>query len=307
MNGRPRMQDRSSIGGKRPAARRCGLLLLAGVVAALGNGLWSGTPLNAQQRRARPNGGRAAENYVLPVRRQFTVDGEERRALVFAPRSALRTPSPVVFAFHGHGGNSQVAAEMFGFHREWEDAIVVYPQGLPTPSAADPKGEKPGWTTSGRRSDNRDLKFFDVMLADLKREFQVDERRIYASGNSNGGFFTYTLWGARPDVLAAVAPAAATMARLEDELTPKPVFHVAGEADPLVKIEAQRKTIESLRQLNQCGEGRPGRRPSVTHYVSPGGTPVVAFIHPGGHGFPHEASQPIVEFFQRHPRPAGQE
>jgi polyhydroxybutyrate depolymerase len=255
---------------------------------------------NAQPRRARPNAARAAEKYVLPVRRQFTVEGVERHALVFAPRSALDSPAPVVFAFHGHGGTAQQSAEMFGYHQAWEEAIVVYPQGLPTPTNSDPAGKKPGWTTSGSKSDNRDLKFFDVMLGELKKEFQVDDRRIYASGTSNGGFFTYTLWGARPDVLAAVAPAAATTRRLEDQLTPKPVFLVAGEMDPVVKIESQRATIEFVRKLNNCGEGRPGRRPAITNYQSPDGNTVASFIHSRGHGFPEEASQPIVEFFKRH-------
>jgi len=254
--------------------------------------------------QAQPPAARATDaTHVPPVARTFMVDGEQRRALVFAPRMALQTPSPIVFAFHGHGGSSRKAAESFGYHREWEEAIVVYPLGLPTPSPGDPQGEKPGWNTGGAKSGSRDLAFFDALLAQLGKDFRVDGRRIYATGTSNGGFFTYTLWGARHDVLAAVAPAAATWGRLEDGLRPKPVFHVAGERDPIVRIEAQRKTIERLRTLNTCGEGRPGRRPAITIYPSPEGNQVVAFIHDGGHEFPQAATKPIVEFFKRHALP----
>lgn len=259
--------------------------------------------LGDRARAQRPATRATDATYVLPVARTFIVDGVHRRALVFAPRTAVRTPAPVVFAFHGHGGTARKAAEAFGYHREWAEAIVVYPQGLPTPSPGDPEGEKPGWNTGGAKGGNRDLAFFDAMLAQLGQDFEVDRRRIYASGTSNGGFFTYTLWGARPDVLAAVAPAAATWGRLEDDLRPKPVFHVAGERDPLVKVEAQRTTIDRLRALNTCGEGRPGRRPAITIYPSAEGHQVVAFIHEGGHGFPESAAKPIVEFFKRHVLP----
>lgn len=271
------------------------VLVVTAVTPAVGRGTWA---------QGQPPAARATDaTHVQPVARTFMVDGEQRRALVFAPRTALQTPSPVVFAFHGHGGNAREAAESFGYHREWDEAIVVYPLGLPTPSPGDPQGEKPGWNTAGTKSGSRDLAFFDVMLAQIRNDFQVDGRRIYAAGTSNGGFFTFTLWGARPAVLAAVAPAAATLGRLEDELRPKPVFHVAGERDPVVRIEAQRKTIDRLRALNGCGEGRPGRRPSITIYPSPGGNQVVVFTHPGGHGFPQGATKPIVEFFKRHALP----
>ena len=43
-------------------------------------------------------------------RREWTIDGATRKALVYAPASATTTPSPLIFAFHGHGGTMQRAA-----------------------------------------------------------------------------------------------------------------------------------------------------------------------------------------------------
>lgn len=254
------------------------------------------------QPAERPGGRALNDPDLTHIRREFVVDGIQRAALVFVPKEAGDAPLPVVFAFHGRGGTMQRAAAMFGFHQQWREAIVVYPQGLPTPGPADPEGKRPGWQVTPLDDRNRDLRYFDVMLAELERDYPVDRRRIYASGHSNGGFFTYTLWAARPSVLAAVAPSACTTERLGDAvpLTPKPVFHVAGEQDSLVPIESQRRTIERLKKLNGCEEERPGRRPAVRISPSPGGTPVVTFIHPGGHGYPTAASAPIVEFFQRY-------
>lgn len=242
---------------------------------------------------------RLAKTYLLPIRREFQVGKQTREALVFAPKSAANTPAPVVFAFHGHGGTMQKSVEMFGFHSAWKEAIVVYPQGLPTAAPSDPAGRRPGWNTAEVK-DNRDVLFFDAMLAKLEEESPIDRRRIFACGNSNGGFFTYTLWALRPDVLAAVAPGAATLERSRDNLQPKPVFCIGGEQDDKVPMAAQRNTFEQLAKINGCaGPTRKGRHPLVTIHPSPSGMTLVTFIHPGGHAFPREAVKPIVEFFQR--------
>src|SRR5882724_2903294 len=75
----------------------------------------------------------ASEAADGPARREWKVDGVIREALVFIPAKAKTEPTPVIFAFHGHGGSMDNAARMFGYHRQWPEAIVVYMQGLHTP------------------------------------------------------------------------------------------------------------------------------------------------------------------------------
>ncbi len=77
--------------------------------------------------------GNAAEAQI--EKRVWKVDGVERTALVYAPQSATKVATPRVFAFHGHGGTMNYAACTFAYHILWPDALVVYMQGLPTPSA----------------------------------------------------------------------------------------------------------------------------------------------------------------------------
>jgi len=104
---------------------------------------------------------------TLP-RRQWTVDGVVREALVYTLPQAHTNPSPVVFAFHGHGGSMLNAARTFGFHTRWPEAVVVYMQGLNTPGRlTDPEGKKPGWQSAVGDQGDRDLKFFDAVLASL--------------------------------------------------------------------------------------------------------------------------------------------
>jgi polyhydroxybutyrate depolymerase len=259
------------------------------------------------------------------TRLEWKVEGVTREALVYVPPAAKTTASPVVFAFHGHGGNMKQAAATFAYHKYWPEAIAVYMQGLNTPGAlTDTEGKRPGWQKTAGDQDDRDLKFFDTVLATLKRDYQVDTRRIYATGHSNGGGFTYLLWGMRGDVFAAVAPcaAAAMIGDPSDDLPaalasqveaakktmktirPKPVLHMAGENDPLVRFAWQKRTIDGLRKLNGCGPGQPWGE-HCTLYPSPTGTPVVTYIHPGGHQFPHDVPPLIVKFFQENPKVEG--
>jgi polyhydroxybutyrate depolymerase len=239
----------------------------------------------------------------VPQRREWTVDGVVREALIAVPAKAKTEATPVVFAFHGHGGTMQHAARTFGYHTLWPEALVVYMQGLNTPGKlTDPEGKKPGWQAEIGAQDDRDVKFFDAVIASLEKEYRVDARRIYCTGHSNGGSFTYLLWAARGDRFAAMAPSAAVMAKNFSMLKPKPVLHVAGEKDPLVKYAWQERMMSELRQLNQCGEGQPAGQ-GMTLYPSKLGTPVVTYIHPGTHQFPADAPAAIVQFFRHHPKP----
>ena len=169
-------------------------------------------------------------------RQQWTVDGVVREAQVYVSPEARTNATPVVFAFHGHGGSMQNAARTFSIHTRWPEALVIYMQGLDTPGRlTDPEGKRPGWQPAVGDQGDRDLKFFDAVLKSLRQEYKVDTRRIYATGHSNGGGFTYLLWAERADVFAAVAPSAAAAPRVLDQLKPKPVLHVVGEKDALVK------------------------------------------------------------------------
>jgi polyhydroxybutyrate depolymerase len=234
------------------------------------------------------------------ARREWKVGELTREALVYVPESARASPTPVVFAFHGHGGSMHNAARTFAYHTRWPEAIVVYMRGLNTPGRlTDPAGKLPGWQRNLGDQGDRDLKFFDAVLKSLKDDYQVDAKRIYCTGHSNGGAFTYLLWAARGDQFGAVAPCAAAAGQNLPLLKPKPALHLAGENDPLVKYEWQKATIDALRKLNQCGEGKPWEK-HCTIYESKIDTPVVAYMHPGGHNFPPEAPTVIVKFFKDH-------
>ncbi len=234
--------------------------------------------------------------------REWNIGGVTREAIVFAPASAREKPAPLVFGFHGHGGNMRNAARSFRLHELWPEAIVVYMQGLNTPGKiTDPEGKKPGWQHGAEDQGGRDLKFFDAVFASIKADYQVDPARIYSMGHSNGGGFTYLLWAERGEHFAAMAPSGSAGKQYAVKLKPKPVLHIAGEKDPLVKYAWQALMIEHLRKLNDCGEGAAwDQDANCTLYPSGNGTPVVTAIHPGGHEYPKQAPEVVVKFFQQH-------
>jgi polyhydroxybutyrate depolymerase len=237
-----------------------------------------------------------------PQPTDWTVEGVKREALVFAPTKSTEHP-PLVFGFHGHGGTMRNAARTFHIHTLWPEADVVYLQGLNTPGRTDPEGKQPGWQNRAGILDDRDLKFFDAVLATMKEKHHVDAKRIYATGHSNGGGFTYLLTAARQGVWAAVAPVAAGSAMgFRGGYQPVPVLHAAGEKDTLVPFENQKRTIEAVKAANGCEATGTEWAKGCTEYKSAKWAPVVAFLYPGGHAYPAEAPELIVRFFKEHER-----
>jgi len=242
----------------------------------------------------------AAVRPAAGTARVWQVEGVERQGLVYVPESAKSEPAPLVFCFHGHGGNTASAARSFRMHSEWPQAIVVYLQGLKTPGQlTDPEGRKPGWQKSAGDQGDRDLKFFDVVLQSLRTEYRVDDRRVYSMGHSNGGGFTYLLWSERGAVFAAMAPSGSAALRLKRPLEAKPVLHIAGRNDPLVKYSWQQLMIERLKTDQKCGVGRPWRG-GVTEYPAADGASVFTLVTDEGHKFPARAPQLIADFFRQH-------
>lgn len=230
-----------------------------------------------------------------PEAMTWKVDGQARRAIVYPPSSnVVGRPAPLVLSFHGHGDNAQ-NFQYTGLHRAWPEAIVVYFQGLPSS-----RDGLFGWQVEKGQDSDCDLKLVDAALASLREKFKVDDARIYSTGFSNGANFTYLLWAERPAVFAAFAPVAGRLRPSVQPAQPKPLLHIGGVRDVQIRFDDQRAAIETAKRVDgvkgegaSCGEG-------CTLFASPGGTPVMTWIHPGGHEYPDGTSELIAEFFRDH-------
>ena len=226
----------------------------------------------------------------------WKIDGDTRRAIVYAPSAdSAGGKAPLIFSFHGHGDNVQ-NFQFTNMHRVWPEAIVVYFQGLPSR-----RDGLPGWQTEKGQDDDRDLKLVDAALASLREKFKIDNLRIYATGFSNGANFTYLLWAERPAVFAAYAPVAGRLRPSVQLTQPRPLFHVAGTEDATIPFAQQEDAIETATRVDgvsgkgaSCGKG-------CTIYGSASATPVMTWIHSGGHEYPNSTSERIAKFFRDHP------
>lgn len=227
------------------------------------------------------------------------VDGVKREAEVFAPAKKSKHP-PIVFAWHPHGGNMNEAANLFKIQQYWPEAVVVYPQGLKTKSPVDPQGKHFGWQRVEGDYNDRDLKFFDKLYAKLDQQFSFDHKRTYSMGFSNGAFFTYLLWHARYDKLAAAEMAAASIDDPNKPLKPLPVFVIAGTQDHTVQFVDQRKAISYDRSTDGVPQNAtPVVQNGIRHFHG-SKDDVNVFVHPGGHIYPPAMSPFVVQFFKNH-------
>jgi polyhydroxybutyrate depolymerase len=236
-----------------------------------------------------------------PRRMTWKVDGVEREALVYGPAvPSASGKAPVIFAFHGHGGTMRSFERVAHFETAWPEAIVVYLQGLPIASSVDPGGVSSGWDTGPealRERTNRDLDLVDTVLTAIKREFQIDESRVYASGFSNGALMAFLLWASRSASFAAVAPVAGIVRDWRPPV-PRPVIYIGGTRDPLVTAAMQRETLASVLAIDGAtGAGEPCGA-GCTFHKSTTGTPVRSITHEGGHEYPPFATEAIVTFFK---------
>ncbi len=228
---------------------------------------------------------------------RWQVDGVTREAIVHAPASPAAEGAPLVLSFHGFGDHMH-NFQHTNVHVAWPDAIVVYFQGL------ERRRGLLGWQVEPGANGDRDLKLVDAALRSLRERYSIDDDRIYATGYSNGGMFTYLLWAERPGVFAAYAPVAA---RLRPSVRPTqaaPVFHVAGQRDRVVRFEDQEAAIAVAVEVNgvdattTCGTG-------CTVYGAGTAAPVMTWIHAGAHIYPRETTRRIVSFFHEQSRTRG--
>ena len=231
----------------------------------------------------------------------FTVAGGPRSAVVVVPAN-LGHAVPVVLVLHGHGGSGAIVERMVGLQSLWPDAVVVYPDGLPGHKGiTDPDGLLPGWQTAAGELGDRDLAFFDVILATLRAGLPVDGERVFVMGHSNGAAFASLLVSRRGSAIAAAATVSAQPSAALLAASPaRSMFMVMGTADPIVPYALQKLSIPPAEKKL----GADPKRATVTGYLrsEPGWAQLelATYIHPGGHEIPAPVPKLAVDFFRRH-------
>lgn len=120
---------------------------------------------------------------------------------------------PLVLVFHGGLGNPDLIAQQtqFSSKADSEGFIVVYPYG--TGSFDKKLLTWNTWNCCGyaNKKNINDVDFINAVLNEIKTKYNIDEKRIFATGISNGGMMCYLLACELSEQFAAVAPVAGCM------------------------------------------------------------------------------------------------
>lgn len=169
------------------------------------------------------------------VARTIEAGGRTRTYRLHIPPALVR-PAPVLLAFHGGGGNSRFMEREGGFDAlsDREGFLVAYPDGVE--GNWNDGREVPGSKAHRERVD--DVGFVRALIDQVSRAHPVDPRRVFATGISNGGFFSHYLAANLSDRIAAIAAVAGGIADpfpgTFHPAHPVSVLIVHGVEDPLV-------------------------------------------------------------------------
>lgn len=128
---------------------------------------------------------------------------------------------PAVIVLHGGGGNHRFASRMssMSVKADKEGFVVAYPDGtgrLPNFLLTWNAGDCCGYALEKQVDD---VGFISTLIDDLVAKLNVDPKRIYVTGISNGAMMAYQLACQLSSKIAAVAPVAGSMSGREPEPT----------------------------------------------------------------------------------------
>lgn len=224
-------------------------------------------------------------------------------------------PIPLVLNFHGFTsdpGQQQFFSQMDPV-ADAHGFAVAYPAGLNNSWNA-------GYCCGQSATDGvDDVGFALAVIEDVKSRACIDDKRVYSTGMSNGGFLSHRLACEQADSFAAIAPVAGVLGIPEAECTPSrhvPVMHFHGTLDPLVPYDGAPEAIAVWADRDGC----PGEAVEVfaeadvhceAHEDCEDGTRVeLCTVEGGGHCWPGQefcpygastttidASERMAEFF----------
>ena len=196
--------------------------------------------------RLHPKGGGKGAQAALDAAgidvEQVQAGGRQRNYLIHIPTGYRGEPVPLVFVFHGGGGKAPGIAKTTEYTAvaDRENFIVVFPNGTGQGggnnggywNAGSGRGEGPA-----EKANVDDVGFVRAMLDQIEGKYAVDKRRIYATGLSKGGMFSYLLACRMSDTFAAVGIVSATMTAPDcAPSNPVAILHIHGTADENVPI-----------------------------------------------------------------------
>lgn len=162
--------------------------------------------------------------------------------LLYLPEAypASTEPWPLIMFLHGAGERGSDLAKV---RKHGPAKLIDAGKRFPF-IIVSPQCPANGWWTSELQ-----LRSLVALLADLQRRYRIDEDRVYLTGLSMGGYGTWALAGARPDLFAAAAPVCGGgMPERVGSMRDVPTWAFHGVKDQTVSPDESRKMVAALKK-----------------------------------------------------------
>ncbi len=195
-----------------------------------------------------------------------TVFGGDRPVEIRVPMDYDHaTPTPLLFVLHGFGANGTVQAAYTGFDKlpDERGVIVVAPDGT---TGTDGRNF---WNATDACCDFGgtgvdDSGYLKGLVDEISAEWNIDAKRIFSFGHSNGGFMSFRLACDHADTFAALASLAGATYIDTAQCSPSQavsVLQIHGDADATISYTGTAAapgavaTVQTWATYNSCNPG----------------------------------------------------
>ena len=164
-----------------------------------------------------------------------------RNYISYVPRE-LGSHRPLLISCHGMNQDPYYQKNMLKIETVADTAkfVTVFPEGIDK-----------GWDLSG----NRDINFVLALIDEMVEKYDIDPCRVYLSGFSMGGMFTYHAMNKIADRIAAFAPISGYPmggATANANVRPIPIIHTHGTSDDVVSFSNVQNCLNVWIRHNGC-------------------------------------------------------
>ncbi|MDE6638549.1 MAG: dienelactone hydrolase family protein, partial [Muribaculaceae bacterium] len=171
---------------------------------------------------------------------KIKVNGVNRDIKVHVPAD---TPSGSALVIACHGMNQ--SADWHDSNSRWTDVsdtakfVLVFPEGIDK-----------GWDISG----NRDVDLVLAIIDEMEKKHNINTGRVYLTGFSMGGMFTYHCANRISDKIAAFVPVSGypMWDKSAYSSRPVPIMHVHGTGDDVCVFSGVQPTLDNWIKRNGC-------------------------------------------------------
>ena len=182
---------------------------------------------------------------MLPssAQEKLKVGGTEREYKIYVPKD-LGAKRPLLISCHGMNQDAAYQMGMLDIKSVADTAkfVTVFPEGI-----------SKSWDITG----NRDINFMLALIDEMVEKYDIDRGRVYLSGFSMGGMFTYHAMNKIADRIAAFAPISGYPmggATASPNVRPIPIIHTHGTSDDVVTFSNVQKNLNVWIKHNGCPE-----------------------------------------------------